>query len=67
MIEQLIDVLQNELCLQYDNKMSDIDSKFDKEANMKLAFKAFKEAEDSETIIQHMQDPVELERRVFKV
>ena len=33
---------------------------------MKEAFKAFKEAEDTETIIQHMVDPIELERRVFK-
>lgn len=65
-IEQLIEVLQKELLSQYETKMDSIDTVFNKEDNMKEAFKAFKEAEDSETIIQHMQDPVELERRVFK-
>ena len=65
-IEQLIEVLQKELLSQYETKMDSIDTVFNKEENMKEAFKAFKEAEDSETIIQHMQDPVELERRVFK-
>ena len=65
-IEQLIEVLQEELLEQFDSKIFEIETKFNKEDNMKEAFKAFKEAEDSETIIQHMMEPVELERRVFK-
>ena len=51
MIEQLIEVLQKELLSQYETKMDSIDTVFNKEDNMKEAFKAFKEAEDSETII----------------
>ena len=65
-IELLIDYLQNELLSQFETKMDSIDTLFSKEDNMKEAFKAFKDAEDSETIIQHMQDPIELEKRVFK-
>ena len=28
--------------------------------------KVFQEAEDTETIMMHMKDPIELEKRVFK-
>ena len=38
---------------------------YTKKDNLKATNKVFQEAEDTETIIMHMIEPVELERRVY--
>ena len=65
-IEQLFSALSKELLEQFDDKISSIDSIFTKEDNLKYSNKVFQEAEDIETIIQHMTQPVDLERKCFK-
>ena len=45
--------------------MYNLEIKFDKDKNMANAIQRFIDAQDHETIILHMKNPVELERIVF--
>ncbi len=46
--------------------MYGIDAKFDKKSVMDKSLARFKDANDLETIILHMENPVELERQIFR-
>ena len=46
--------------------MSGIDAKIEKSTNMVKSLERFKDANDLETIILHMENPVELERQIFR-
>ena len=64
--QQQLQVVAAELLEVYDDKILMIDSEITKQENLKQSNKVFQDAEDTETIIMHMRDPIELEKRVFK-
>ena len=64
--QQQLQVLAGELLDNYDDKILQIDSEITKQENLMQTNKVFQEAEDTETIMLHMKNPIELEKRVFK-
>ena len=64
--QQQLQVVAGELLEMYDDKILMIDSEITKQENLRQSNKVFQDAEDTETIILHMRDPIELEKRVFK-
>ena len=50
----------------HDDKTLITYSEITKQENLRQSIKVFQDAEDTETIILHMRDPIELEKRVFK-
>ena len=65
-VTTLLNALKKELLVQFENKMYQIDSDIKKSENMKEANQMFQDAEDTETIIQHMTTPIVLERYCFE-
>lgn len=59
-------MLKKKLLKEFDDKVFQFDSEIKKAEIVKQANEMFQQAEDFETIITHMQNPIELERQCFE-
>ena len=65
-IKQLTKVVRKRWLADFSKKVFSIESEISKGEILKQAIKVFQDAQDTETIVEHMTEPIELEKRLIK-